>query len=483
MQTGESFAIFQDRNDISWGQQWEERIERSLSDATFLIPIVTPSFFRSPACRSEFSIFARKEKLLGLNRLILPLYYITCDQLSATYEVGSDEIVETLKLRNWTDWRHFRFKQFVEEPVASALAEMAAMIKGSIRELEAIGNLSRAKATSQNQVATSESLQAPDLEEAASLTEETIFEDASPTESANEIPVYSPDSTASYCAYTKDYDEVVEASELVERAELVRLHRFIQRRSKVLRTIHGEALGSFLSPFTPIADAPPLCVSVLIDNSGSMRGEPITMTAAWCNLIAEWMDKLRISTEFLGFTTRAWKGGQSKERWIAAGKPTNPGRLNDLRHLVYKSFSASVGASAPNFGMMAREGLLKENIDGEAVLWAFARLQQQRSSHKMLIVISDGAPVDDTTLSVNRPDYLEQHLQEVIESISGKVRLHAIGIGTDVSPCYPNAATITNSSDIGPRFFEVLVNDELFQSSYHSSEPRKRYRYIAPKST
>ncbi|UEM10927.1 hypothetical protein J4G43_041020 [Bradyrhizobium barranii subsp. barranii] len=212
-----------------------------------------------------------------------------------------------------------------------------------------------------------------------------------------------------------------------------------------------------------------------------LEGEPITFTAAWCNLIAEWMDKLRISTEFLGFTTRAWKGGQSKERWLATGKPSNPGRLNDLRHLIYKSFSASVGASAPNFGMMTREGLLKENIDGEAVLWAFARLQKQRSLSKMLVVISDGAPVDDTTLSANPANYLEQHLRGVIDSISDKVSLHAIGIGHDVSRYYPNAATVTSARDLGPRFFEVVANDELFRSSYDSSEPRKRYRYVAPK--
>jgi cobaltochelatase CobT len=145
MQTGSPFAIFQDRNDISWGQQWEERINKSLSDVTFLIPIISPSFFRSPACRSEFNIFSRKEKLLGLNRLILPLYYVACEQFTESYEVGSDEIADVLRTRNWTDWRQFRFKQFNEENVAAALAEMAATVKASIVELNSIGNLPAAR--------------------------------------------------------------------------------------------------------------------------------------------------------------------------------------------------------------------------------------------------------------------------------------------------------------------------------------------------
>jgi cobaltochelatase CobT len=145
MQTGEPFAIFQDRNDIDWGQQWEDRINKSLSDVTFLIPVVTPSFFKSPACRTEFNTFSLKEKVLGLNRLILPLYYVICDQFGDTYKSGSDEIVDILKQRNWTDWRQFRFKQFTDENVAAALAQMAAMIKVSIGDLKAIGDLPKAQ--------------------------------------------------------------------------------------------------------------------------------------------------------------------------------------------------------------------------------------------------------------------------------------------------------------------------------------------------
>jgi cobaltochelatase CobT len=210
-----------------------------------------------------------------------------------------------------------------------------------------------------------------------------------------------------------------------------------------------------------------------------MRGEKIIHTAAWCILIAEWMDRLRISIEILGYTTRAWKGGQSREAWLAAGKPTNPGRLNDLRHLIYKSFSASISASAPNFGLMAREGLLKENIDGEAILWAASRLQQQPSTNRILFVISDGAPVDDSTLSTNPANYLEKHLLAVIDTLSTKLSLYAIGVGYDVSRYYPNAITLNNASELGPRFFEALVNDPVFARSFSSLRPKKRYRYGA----
>jgi hypothetical protein len=479
MQTGEPFAIFQDRNDISWGQLWKERINKSLSDVTFLIPIITPSFFKSPACRSEFNTFSRKEKLLGLNRLILPLYYVACDQFTDSYELGSDEIADVLRTRNWTDWRQFRFKQFGEESVAAALAEMAATIKASIGELNSIGDLPEARP-----LALRPKESTPGLPEI--LMDEDILSSENPMTiekpivglKAEVVPDFnSRESADTYCAFTKAFDEIVEASELAEQSEILKLHKYIETFSRALRKIHKTSLSSFLSRFKAREGAPLLSVSILVDNSGSMRGAKITHTAAWCNIIAEWMDRLGISTEFLGYTTRAWKGGQSKDAWIKAGRPTNPGRLNDLRHLIYKSFSASVGATAPNFGMMAREGLLKENIDGEAILWAASRLQQQMSSKKILFVISDGAPVDDSTLSLNPGTYLENHLRSVIDSTPAHIKLYAIGLGFDVSRYYPNAVMVNEASEIGPRFFETLVNDEAFQLSYTSAFPKKRYRY------
>ena len=483
MQTGEPFAIFQDRNDISWGQLWEERINKSLSDVTFLIPIITPSFFRSPACRSEFNTFSRKEKLLGLNRLILPLYYVACDQLAASYDAGSDEIADILRTRNWTDWRQFRFKQFGDEPVATALAEMAATIKASISELNLIGDLQEAKPSDVQASGTTSGL--PELlphESILSSKDPVSSGDPSaetPTESKVElIPDFDSSESASfYHAFTKTFDEIVDASFLAEQSEVLKLQKYVETFSRALRKIHRSSLSSFLLRFKAKDEATHLSVTILIDNSGSMRGAKITHTAAWCNIIAEWMDRLGISTEFLGYTTRAWKGGQSREAWIAAGKPKEPGRLNDLRHLIYKSFSASVGAAAPNFGMMAKEGLLKENVDGEAILWATSRLRQQTSSAKILFVISDGAPVDDSTLSVNPGNYLEKHLRSVIDSMPADIKLYAIGLGFDVSRYYPNAVGVKEASEIGPRFFETLVNDDAFQLCFKSAVPRKRYRY------
>ena len=481
MQTGEPFAIFQDRNDITWGQQWEERINKSLSDVTFLIPIITPSFFKSPACRAEFTTFFLKEKLLGLNRLILPLYYVICDQFGDSYKIGSDEIVDVLKGRNWTDWRQFRFKQFSDEPVAAALAQMAATIK------KPSANWMRSMIFSKAQPVPSSSKQRSTSGLPAILSESDI-PPSGEIEIANESPIDLSDSKEvlefqaidnvnSYHAYTKRFDEVIEAGYLAEKAEVLRLHKYLGTFSRALKKIHHSSLITLLSRFEPKENADPLAVSILIDNSGSMRGERITHTAAWCIIIAEWMDRLRISTEILGYTTRAWKGGQSREAWLAAGKPANPGRLNDLRHLIYKSFSETIGASATNFGVMVREGLLKENIDGEAILWAVSRLQLQPAANRILFVISDGAPVDDSTLSANPGNFLEKHLRAVIDEVSAKIKIYAIGVGYDVSHYYPNAIPMNNASELGPRFFDALVNDPAFELSFSSSHPKSRYRY------
>jgi cobaltochelatase CobT len=484
MQTGKPFAIFQDRNDIAWGQHWEDRINSSLLDVTFLIPVLTPSFFQSPACRSEFQTFSLKEKMLGANRLILPLYYVVCDQLGDSYQIGSDEIADVLRSRNWTDWRQFRFKPLTDETVAAALAQMAGMIKESTGELNVIGDLARAQPLSQPQQ--HQSIPGlpdvvPESEIPSSGEVGIVDEDPEAVLGIEDVPSFDPnDKVGSYHAYTKVFDEVIEAADLTEKAELLRLHKYVGSFSRALKKLHDSSLISLLSRFDPKRDVAPLFVSILIDNSGSMRGEKIIHTAAWCILIAEWMDRLSISTEILGYTTRAWKGGQSREAWLAAGKPSNPGRLNDLRHLIYKSFSQSISTSAPNFGVMAREGLLKENIDGEAILWAASRLQQQPSANKILFVISDGASVDDSTLSVNPANYLEKHLLVVIDATSTKLRLYAIGVGYDVSRYYPNAITLNNSSELGPRFFEALVNDPVFIRSFSSLRPKNRYRYAVP---
>jgi cobaltochelatase CobT len=203
-------------------------------------------------------------------------------------------------------------------------------------------------------------------------------------------------------------------------------------------------------------------VTLLIDNSGSMRGRPITVAAMCGDILARTLERCAVKVEVLGFTTRAWKGGQSRERWVADGKPRNPGRLNDLRHIIYKSADAPWRRARKNLGLMLREGLLKENIDGEALHWAYRRLSARSERRRILMVISDGAPVDDSTLSVNPGNYLEKHLREVIRDIEMRdaVELIAVGIGHDVTRYYRRAVTIVDAEELGGTMMKKLT--ELF---------------------
>jgi cobaltochelatase CobT len=206
-------------------------------------------------------------------------------------------------------------------------------------------------------------------------------------------------------------------------------------------------------------------VTLLLDNSGSMRGRPITVAATCADILARTLERCGVKVEILGFTTRAWKGGQSREAWLAAGKPPNPGRLNDLRHIIYKAADAPWRRARKNLGLMMREGLLKENIDGEALNWAYRRLLARPEQRKILMMISDGAPVDDSTLSVNAGNYLERHLRWVIEEIETRspVELIAIGIGHDVTRYYRRAVTIVDAEELGGAMTEKLA--ELFEEN------------------
>ncbi|MDP1960853.1 MAG: cobaltochelatase subunit CobT, partial [Reyranella sp.] len=201
-------------------------------------------------------------------------------------------------------------------------------------------------------------------------------------------------------------------------------------------------------------------VSLLIDNSGSMRGRPITVAAMSADILARTLERCGVKVEILGFTTRAWKGGQSREQWLAAGKPANPGRLNDLRHIIYKPADAPWRRARKNLGLMLREGILKENIDGEALLSAHTRLLGRTEERKIMMVISDGAPVDDSTLSVNPGNYLERHLRDVIDWIETRspVELIAIGIGHDVTRYYRKAVTIVDADQLGGTMMEQLAS-------------------------
>src|SRR5688572_30792131 len=219
-------------------------------------------------------------------------------------------------------------------------------------------------------------------------------------------------------------------------------------------------------------------VTLLLDNSGSMRGRPITVAATCADILARTLERCGVKVEILGFTTRAWKGGQSREAWLAAGKPANPGRLNDLRHIIYKAADAPWRRARKNLGLMMREGLLKENIDGEALDWAHKRLLARSEQRKILMMISDGAPVDDSTLSVNPGNYLERHLRWVIEDIETRspVELIAIGIGHDVTRYYRRAVTIVDAEELGGAMTEKLA--ELFSETAGAEpapgRPRRR---------
>ncbi|MCA0451110.1 MAG: cobaltochelatase subunit CobT, partial [Proteobacteria bacterium] len=284
-----------------------------------------------------------------------------------------------------------------------------------------------------------------------------------------------------YRAFSTEFDEVIEADDLCDADELSRLRNHLDQQLQSLQGVIGRLANRLqrrllahqnrawefdleegtldaarlarvvANPTVPLSYKRErdtvfrdTVVSLLIDNSGSMRGRPITVAAMSADILARTLERCGVKVEILGFTTRAWKGGQSRERWLAAGKPANPGRLNDLRHIIYKSADAPWRRARKSLGLMLREGLLKENIDGEALLWAHQRLLPRPEQRKILMVISDGAPVDDSTLSVNPGNYLETHLREAIEYIETRspVELMAIGIGHDVTRYYRRAVTL-----------------------------------------
>ncbi len=299
-----------------------------------------------------------------------------------------------------------------------------------------------------------------------------------------------------YKAYTQAFDEVVAASDLCDEEEMTRLRAYLDAQLKGLQGIvtklanrlqrrlmaqqnrswdfdqeeglldaarlarvvisPGHSLSYKIERDVEFKDT---IVTLLIDNSGSMRGRPISIAAISADVMARTLERCGVKTEILGFTTRAWKGGQSREAWLAGGKPAQPGRLNDLRHIVYKKADEPYRHARRNLGLMMREGLLKENIDGEALLWAHQRLLGRQEDRRILMVISDGAPVDDSTLSVNNAGYLELHLRKVIDWIERQspVQLVAIGIGHDVTRYYRRAVTIMDVEQLGGTMIEQLA--------------------------
>ncbi|ESY84543.1 cobalt chelatase [Mesorhizobium sp. LNHC220B00] len=313
----------------------------------------------------------------------------------------------------------------------------------------------------------------------------------------NDNPFTNLPKEIDYKVYTSAFDETVGAEELCEEEELDRLRAFLDKQLANLSGVVGRLANRLqrrlmaqqnrswdfdleegyldparlvrvvIDPMQPLSFKQErdtkfrdTVVTLVLDNSGSMRGRPITVAATCADILARTLERCGVSVEILGFTTRAWKGGQAREKWLKDGKPPNPGRLNDLRHIIYKSADHPWRRARRNLGLMMREGLLKENIDGEALLWAHNRLIARPEQRKILMMISDGAPVDDSTLSVNPGNYLERHLRAVIELIETRspVELLAIGIGHDVTRYYRRAVTIVDAEELAGAMTEQLAS-------------------------
>ena len=310
-----------------------------------------------------------------------------------------------------------------------------------------------------------------------------------------------------YQIYSEEFDETITAQNLCEDEELNRLRNYLDQQLKSFQTMISRLANRLqrkllakqnrswnfdleeglldssrltriiMDPLYSLSfkkekdtDFKDTVVSLLIDNSGSMRGRPITVAAMSADILARTLERCGVKVEILGFTTKAWKGGKCRDHWMQNNKPPAPGRLNDLRHIIYKAADEPWRRSKKNLGLMMREGLLKENIDGEALLWAHKRLQTRYEARKILMVISDGAPVDDSTLSVNSGNYLEKHLRGVISWIENKsnVQLLAVGIGHDVTRYYKRAVTIVDAEQLADVMTEQLV--DLFEED----EKKKR---------
>lgn len=316
-----------------------------------------------------------------------------------------------------------------------------------------------------------------------------------------------------YKVFTREFDEEIGADQLSSPEELERLRAYLDRELRALSSavarlanrlqrrllaqqnrawdfdLEEGALDAarltrvIIDPMHALSfkrerdtEFRDTVVTLLLDNSGSMRGRPIMVAACCADILARTLERCGVKVEILGFTTRAWKGGQAREQWLAAGKPTGPGRLNDLRHIVYKTADAPWRRAKRSLALMMREGLLKENIDGEALAWAHRRLLARPEQRRILMMISDGAPVDDSTLSVNSGSYLEQHLRQVIDEIETRspVELIAIGIGHDVTRYYRRAVTITDPSELAGAMTDKLV--ELFEEKGREARPQRRPR-------
>ncbi len=354
------------------------------------------------------------------------------------------------------------------------------------------------------------------IEESLELGQTDMSEEMDPAETPDgnepwrpELPFASMSNDDFYQVYSNAFDETIGAEELCDPEELTRLRAYLDKQLNQLQGVIARLANRLqrrlmaqqnrawdfdleegvldsarltrvvTDPMQPLSfkmeqdtTFRDTVVTLLIDNSGSMRGRPISVAATCADVLARTLERCGVKVEILGFTTKAWKGGESREKWLADGKPAMPGRLNDLRHIIYKAADTPWRRARKNLGLMMREGLLKENIDGEALIWAHNRLLGRPEQRRIMMVISDGAPVDDSTLSVNTGNYLERHLRQVITDIEQRspVELIAIGIGHDVTRYYRRAVTIIDAEELGGAMTEKLA--ELFEDQ--SNMPRAR---------
>ena len=336
--------------------------------------------------------------------------------------------------------------------------------------------------------------------------EEQLFDTESDQQSSEKIvqKLNNTKSDDEYKIFTRKFDEIEKAENLEQTEEILKLRKnldqqlinfkdlIIKLANKLQRQLMAKQNRSWdfdleeglldssklpriiIDPYNSLSfkkekdlEFKDTVVSLLIDNSGSMRGRPITIAALCADILSRTLERCSVKVEILGFTTKNWKGGKSREMWNKNGKIKNPGRLNDLRHIIYKSADSQWRQSKKNLGLMLKEGILKENIDGEAIMWAYNRLKKRKEERKILMVISDGAPVDDSTLSVNSGDYLEKHLKKVVKFVESKedIEILAIGIGHDVSRYYNKAIKITDVQELGDVMISELSN--LFKNNKH----------------
>ena len=349
-----------------------------------------------------------------------------------------------------------------------------------------------------------QSISESDLDVNEFRMEEQLFDTESDQQSSENIiqKLNNTKSENEYMIFTKEFDEIEKAEKLEDVEEISKLRKnldqqlvnfkdlIIKLANKLQRQLMAKQNRSWdfdleeglldssklpriiIDPYNSLSfkkekdlEFKDTVVSLLIDNSGSMRGRPITIAALCADILSRTLERCSVKVEILGFTTKNWKGGKSRELWNKKGKIKNPGRLNDLRHIIYKSADSQWRQSKKNLGLMLKEGILKENIDGEAILWAYSRLKKRKEERKILMVISDGAPVDDSTMSVNSGDYLEKHLKKIVKFVESKddVEILAIGIGHDVSRYYNRAIKITDVQELG----DVMIGElsSLFKNN------------------